>query len=60
MERDRLLYRPTEAAEAIGVSRAKVYQLIAENRLPSIKVGHSIRVPVRALAEWVERQLEAR
>lgn len=55
---ERLLLRPVEAAEAMGVSRAKAYQLIAEGQIPSIRVGGSIRVPVHALHEWVQRQME--
>lgn len=54
---DKLLYRPTEAADAIGVSRARAYELIANGTLPSIRIGSSIRVPVAALRAWIEQQL---
>jgi excisionase family DNA binding protein len=54
---ERILYRPTEAAEAIGVSRARVYELIAAGIIPSIRIGSSIRVPVEALRQWVARQV---
>ncbi len=53
----RLLYRPTEAADAIGVSRARAYELIAAGVIPSIRIGSSIRVPVAALQAWIDRQL---
>ena len=53
----KLLYRPLEAANAIGVSRAKMYQLIAAGKLPSIRVGASVRVPVKGLNDWIERQV---
>ena len=46
---DRLLLRPVEAAEAIGIGRSKVYELLASGDLPSIRVGGSVRVPVAAL-----------
>ena len=36
---DRLLLRPAEAAEAIGIGRSKVYELLASGDLPSIRVG---------------------
>ena len=55
----KLLYRPAEAADAIGVSRAKLYTLVASGVIPSVRVGQSIRVPVDALREWIEHQLEA-
>ena len=57
---DRLLLRPAEAADAIGVSRARAYELIAAGVLPSIRIGTSIRVPVDALRAWVDRRLEER
>ena len=57
---DRLLLRPTEVAEAIGIGRSKVYELLGSGDLPSIRVGGAIRVPVTALHAWIERQLAAR
>ncbi len=36
---DRLLLRPAEAAEAIGIGRSKVYELLASGDLPSIRSG---------------------
>jgi excisionase family DNA binding protein len=54
---ERMMLRPAEAAEAIGVSRSKVYELIAGGEIPSVRVGGCIRVPVAALREWIDRQL---
>ena len=56
----RLLLRPTEAAEAIGIGRSKVYDLIASGDLPSIRIGGSVRVPVDELKAWIARQLSER
>ena len=58
-EQQKLLYRPAEAADAIGISRAKLYALVAAGVIPSVRVGQSIRIPVNALREWIERQLES-
>ena len=55
----RLLLRPEEAAEAIGVSRAKFYELMALGVIRSIKVGRSRRVPVAELNAWVTAELAA-
>ena len=55
---ERILYRPSEAAEAIGVSRSRVYELIASGEIPSLKVGHVRRVPVKALHEWIAQRTE--
>jgi excisionase family DNA binding protein len=54
---ERLLLRPVEAAEAIGVGRSKVYELLASGELPSIRIGGSLRVPVDALRAWIARQV---
>jgi excisionase family DNA binding protein len=56
---DRLLLRPVEAAETLGVSRSRIYELIAQGELPSIRIGGSVRVPVDALRDWIDVQLGA-
>jgi excisionase family DNA binding protein len=58
-ETERLMLRPSEAADAIGISRSKAYLLIAEGKLPSVKVGGCVRVPVVALKAWIDEQLQA-
>jgi excisionase family DNA binding protein len=50
---DRLLLRPSEAAEILGLSLSKVYALLAAGELPAIKIGDSTRVPVVELQEWL-------
>jgi excisionase family DNA binding protein len=57
---DRLLLRPTEAAVAIGISRSKIYELLASGELPSIRIGGSVRIPVDALRKWIDGRLAAR
>ena len=54
---ERLLLKPAEAADAIGVSRSRAYELIADGTLPSIRLGSSVRVPVSALREWIDRRV---
>jgi excisionase family DNA binding protein len=53
----RLLLRPSEAAEALGISRSRAYELIASGGLPSVRVGGSVRVPVAALERWITERL---
>lgn len=57
---ERLLLRPIEAAEAIGVGRSKMYELLASGELPSVRIGCSVRVPVDALRAWIARQVAER
>jgi excisionase family DNA binding protein len=57
LKTERLLLRVEEAAEVMGLSRAKVYELLTEGRIPSIKLGRSRRIPVSALKGWIEAEL---
>ena len=53
----RLLLRPLEAAEALGLSRTKIYLLLSTGELPSVRVGGSVRISADALENWIhERQ----
>jgi len=53
----RLLLRPGEVADLLGVSRSKVYELIATRVIPTIQVGSRARVPLHALREWIDRRM---
>lgn len=55
---EKLLLRPREAAEVLGLCRSKVYELIASGTIPSITIGKSRRIPLDALREWVRAQAE--
>ena len=59
MEMDRLMLKPSEAAELLGIGRTKIYELIRANLIPHRRVGKSIRVPVTALKAWAERPEKA-
>lgn len=54
---EKILLKPTEAAEALSLGRTRVYEMLATGELPSIRIGRSIRLPVAALQRWIsERQ----
>ena len=55
-----LLLRVDEAAEALALSRTKVYELMASGELESVKLGRSRRVPTAALADFLEVSRRAR
>lgn len=58
---DKSLLRPVEVAEAIGIGRSKVYELLASGDLPSIRIGRSsVRVSVEELREWIEQKTAER
>ena len=54
-----LLYTLPEAAAAIRISRAKLYELLDSNELESIHIGRSRKVPAEALRIYID-QLWAR
>jgi excisionase family DNA binding protein len=50
---ERVLLRPEEVAQALGVSRTTVFELIRAGALRSVKIGAARRVSATALAEYV-------
>lgn len=50
-----LLLTPEQAAESLGVGRSTVYDLMSTGQLESVKLGRCRRVPVDAVAAYVER-----
>ena len=59
MDTNKLLLRPAEAADVMGVSRSKAYELISSGTIPSIRIGSSVRVPLDALRAWIASQVTA-
>lgn len=55
-EIEKLLLKPKDVFKAISVGRSTGYAMIASGELPSVRIGKSVRVPVDALKQWVERQ----
>ncbi|HEY8722094.1 helix-turn-helix domain-containing protein [Pengzhenrongella sp.] len=51
---ERLLYRMTEAAEFLGVSRSKTFELVRSGVLPSVKVDGCRRVRANDLRIFVD------
>lgn len=59
MQETKLLYRVTEVAAVLGLSRAKVYQLIESGALRSVKIDSSRRVKAADLRAFVDGLGEA-
>ena len=55
---EKLLLRPAEAAEQLGVSRTRCYQLLKSGTIPSVKIGSSVRVPTSQLKAWIDDRVE--
>jgi excisionase family DNA binding protein len=50
---DNLLLKVPEAAQRLGISRAKLYELIADGQLPSVKIGGCRRIRSQDLVTYV-------
>jgi excisionase family DNA binding protein len=55
---DKILLTADEAAEALGVGKSTVYDLMRMKLLPSVLIGRSRRIPVGACQELVDRLLD--
>ena len=51
----KLLLTPEETADALGIGRSKVYELLRTGALESVKVGRCRRIPVAAAEAYVAR-----
>jgi len=49
-----------QVADALGIGRGKVYELCDRGELPSLRIDGRIRVPVGALAGWIEQHVKGR
>jgi len=50
---ERLLLRVPETGEALGLSRAKVYELINRGDLKAVHIDGSVRVPMDEVRRFV-------
>jgi excisionase family DNA binding protein len=56
MEQNTEMLRPKELAALLGVSRSRIYQLIAAGEIPLVRIGGAIRIPRPAWDEWLVRK----
>jgi excisionase family DNA binding protein len=52
----RLLLRIPEVAETLGIGRTKIYEMIANGELPTIRFGRAVRISATTLQKWVEER----
>jgi excisionase family DNA binding protein len=46
-----------QAAAYAAISRSRMYELVAQGTIPSVKIGKSRRVPRAAVESWVAQML---
>ena len=55
----RAAYSVKEAAQALGMSRQTIYNLIHADDFPAVKIGGRTLVPVAALDDWLESKMRS-
>jgi len=51
------LQRISETARFLGISRSHVYQLINAGRIPTVRIGRSRRIPIKAVRDFAADNL---
>lgn len=54
---DKVAFSIKEAAEALGISRPKMYDLIYREDFPAFHVGTRVLIPVDGLRQWAADQV---
>ena len=55
---DKLLLTPVEAAQALGIGRSKLYELMSAGVVPSVRIGGCRRIASSDLSRLVTRLRE--
>lgn len=50
---DKVLLTPVEAAQALGIGRSKLYELLQTGRLASVRIGACRRIPADSIHRFV-------
>ena len=56
---DKMLYTVLEAKELMGIGRNRLYDLIKENKIKSIKGGTHIKITKEAIDDFMSRLEDA-
>ena len=43
-----------ETAKVLRIGRNSAYQLVREGKLPSVRLGRTLRIPMAMLTSWIE------
>ncbi len=55
---EKLLLTPAEVCKVLSIGRSRVYEMINQKEIPSVRIGRRIRIPRRPLEAWIrEKQI---
>jgi excisionase family DNA binding protein len=55
VENSKLLLNVTECADQLGIKPGTVRAWLLRRKLPCVHVGRAVRIPAKAVAEFIER-----
>ena len=58
MESKSLLVSVDDAARLLSIGRTAAWELVRTNKIASVKIGRTRRVPIVAIHEYIQRLLE--
>lgn len=58
MKYKKLLYSVKETSNILNISSTKAYELIQQNKLPTIRLGKRILIPKDSLENWLSNSLK--
>ena len=58
VKREKLTWSASEAAEIVGVSVSKMYEMMRIEGFPTIKLGKRLLVSRKGLERWIEEQAQ--
>jgi excisionase family DNA binding protein len=50
---EKILLTIDDACDVLSLKKSKVYALVKEGSIPSVKVGKVIRIPADQLRDWI-------
>ncbi|MDY4509122.1 MAG: helix-turn-helix domain-containing protein [Candidatus Faecousia sp.] len=58
VKREKLTLSVPEAAQIVGVSQSKMYEIVKIKGFPTIQIGRRLLVSAKGLERWIEEQAE--
>jgi excisionase family DNA binding protein len=56
-EKKRLAYTVKEAAEMLGLSRSRLYEMVQFDEIPYMKIGGKILLPKKEFESWLKARV---
>ena len=58
IKREKLVLSVPEAAEVLGISKSKMYEIVRIKGFPAIRVGKRVLINAKRLEDWLDEVTE--